>query len=226
MKFSDFVRQHLAALRALLVLTVITGFAYPLLIWAIGQLWLQDKAEGSIVTVNGKPVGSRLIGQLFTDSNGNPLPQYFQSRPSAAGTNGYDPTASSGSNLGPESIVDTPADPAQIKAGKSASDAGFKAGLLTLVCSRSAAVGQLEGVDGSRPFCTGDGVGAVLSVIGPRDAGGNVIHPARVVSVNQPCATTKQPFLADLRGRESRVREVQRGLLGRTDRADPRRGPG
>jgi len=200
MKFSDFVRQHWAAFRALLVLTVITGFAYPLLIWAIGQLWLQDKAEGSIVTVNGKPVGSRLIGQLFTDNNGNPLPQYFQSRPSAAGTNGYDPTASSGSNLGPESIVDTPADPAQIKAGKSPSDAGFKAGLLTLVCSRSAAAGQLEGVDGSRPFCTGDGVGAVLSVIGPRDAGGNVIHPARVVSVNQPCATTKQPFLETYEG--------------------------
>jgi K+-transporting ATPase ATPase C chain len=200
MKFSDFVRQHWAAFRLLLVLTVITGFAYPLLIWAIGQLWLQDKAEGSIVTVNGKPVGSRLIGQLFTDNNGNPLPQYFQSRPSAAGTNGYDPTASSGSNLGPESIVDTPADPAQIKAGKSPSDAGFKAGLLTLVCSRSAAAGQLEGVDGSRPFCTGDGVGAVLSVIGPRDAGGNVIHPARVVSVNQPCATTKQPFLETYEG--------------------------
>jgi K+-transporting ATPase c subunit len=200
MKFSDFVRQHWAAFRALLVLTVITGFAYPLLIWAIGQLWLQDKAEGSIVTVNGKPVGSRLIGQLFTDNNGNPLQQYFQSRPSAAGTNGYDPTASAGSNLGPESIVDTPADPAQIKAGKSPSDAGFKAGLLTLVCSRSAAVGQLEGVDGSRPFCTGDGVGAVLSVIGPRDAGGNVIHPARVVSVNQPCATTKQPFLETYEG--------------------------
>jgi potassium-transporting ATPase KdpC subunit len=196
MKFSDFVRQHWAAFRALLVLTVITGFAYPLLIWAIAQLpGLHDKAEGSILMVNGKPVGSSLIGQLFTDNNGNPLPKYFQSRPSSAGTNGYDPTASSGSNLGPESIVDTPGDPAQLAAGKSASDAGFKAGLLTQVCTRSAAVGQLEGVDGSRPFCTGDGVGAVLSVIGPRDAGGNVIHPARVVSVNQPCATTKQPFL-------------------------------
>ena len=195
MKFSDFVRQHWAAFRALLVLTVITGFAYPLLIWAIGQLWLQNKAEGSIVTVNGKPVGSKIIGQLFTDSNGNALPQYFQSRPSAAGTNGYDPTASGGSNLGPESIVDTPADPAKIKGGSSASDAGFKASLLTQVCSRSAAVGQLEGVDGSRPFCTGDGVGAVLSVIGPRDARGNVIHPTQVVSVNQPCATTNRPFL-------------------------------
>jgi K+-transporting ATPase ATPase C chain len=201
MKFSDFVRQHWAAFRALLVLTVITGFAYPLLIWAIAQLpGLHDKAEGSILMVNGKPVGSSLIGQLFTDNNGNPLPKYFQSRPSSAGTNGYDPTASGGSNLGPESIVDTPGDPAQLAAGKSASDAGFKPGLLTQVCTRSVAVGQLEGVDGSRPFCTGDGVGAVLSVIGPRDAGGNVIHPAKVVSVNQPCATTKQPFLDSYEG--------------------------
>ena len=92
MKFSNFIRLHWAALRALLVLTVITGLAYPLFIWLVAQLpGLHDKAEGSILTVNGKPVGSRLIGQLFTDSDGNPLPQYFQSRPSAAG-NGYDPT--------------------------------------------------------------------------------------------------------------------------------------
>jgi K+-transporting ATPase c subunit len=200
MRFSNFVRQHWAALRLLLVLTVITGFAYPLLIWLVAQIpGLHDKAEGSIITVNGKPVGSKLIGQLFTDKSGNPLPQYFQSRPSAAGT-GYDPTASGASNLGPENIVDTPADPAQVAAGKSASDAGFKASLLTTVCTNSQSVGQLEGVDGSRPFCTGDGVGAVLSVIGPRNAQGNVIHPTRVVSVNQPCATTKQPFLATYEG--------------------------
>jgi K+-transporting ATPase ATPase C chain len=53
----------------------------------------------------------------------------------------------------------------------------------------------LEGVDGSRPFCTGDGVGAVLSVIGPRDSRGNVVRPTRVVSVNEPCDTTQRPFL-------------------------------
>ena len=200
MKFSSFVRMHWAAFRALLVLTVITGLAYPLFIWLVAQIpGLHDKAEGSILTVNGKPVGSRLIGQLFTDKDGNALPQYFQSRPSAAG-NGYDPTSSGASNLGPESIVDTPADPAQLKAGKSASDAGFKPSLLTQVCTRSSAVGQLEGVDGSRPFCTGGGVGAVLSVIGPRDAGGNVIHPTRVVSVNEPCETTQAPFLAIYQG--------------------------
>ncbi|OBF52893.1 K+-transporting ATPase subunit C [Mycobacterium sp. 852002-53434_SCH5985345] len=194
MSFSSFVRMHWAALRALLVLTVITGIAYPLFVWLVAQIpGLHDKAEGSILTADGKPVGSRLIGQLFTDKDGNPLPQYFQSRPSAAG-NGYDPLSSGASNLGPETIVDTPADPAQLAAGKSASDAGFKPSLLTTVCSRSAAVGQLEGVDGSRPFCTGGGVGAVLSVIGPRDARGNVVHPSRVVSVNEPCKAAT-PFL-------------------------------
>ncbi|WP_068185202.1 potassium-transporting ATPase subunit C [Mycobacterium sp. UM_CSW] len=196
MKFSNFVRMHWAAFRALLVMTVITGLAYPVLVWLVGQLpGLHDKAEGSILTAHGKTVGSRLIGQLFTDKDGNPLPQYFQSRPSAAG-NGYDPLSTSASNLGPESIVDTPADPAQVAAGKSASDAGFKPSLLTQVCTRSAAVGQLEGVDGSRPFCTGGGVGAVLSVIGPRDSRGNVVHPTRVVSVNEPCQSTQAPFLA------------------------------
>ncbi len=200
MKFSNFVRMHWAAFRALLVLTVITGLAYPLLIWLVAQIpGLHDKAEGSILTANGKPVGSRLIGQLFTDKDGNPLRQYFQSRPSAAG-NGYDPLSTSASNLGPESIIDTPADPSQLAAGKSASDAGFKPSLLTQVCTRSAAVGQLEGVDGSRPFCTGGGVGAVLSVIGPRDARGNVVHPTRVVSVNEPCPTTQTPFLTIYEG--------------------------
>ncbi|HME49314.1 potassium-transporting ATPase subunit C [Mycobacterium sp.] len=200
MKLPNFVRQHWAAFRLLLVFTVITGIAYPLLIWLVAQIpGLHDKAEGSIVTVNGKPVGSTLIGQLFTDNNGNPLPQYFQSRPSAAGT-GYDPTASGASNLGPESVVDTPADPALLAQGKKPADAGFKASLLTTVCTNSQSVGQLEGVDGSRPFCTGDGVGAVLSVIGPRDSRGNVVHPTRVVSVNQPCATTKQPFLQTYEG--------------------------
>ncbi len=200
MKFSNFVRMHWAAFRALLVLTAITGLAYPVFIWLVAQIpGLHDKAEGSILTVNGKPIGSRLIGQLFTDSGGNPLRQYFQSRPSAAG-NGYDPLSSGASNLGPENIVDTPADPAQLAAGKSATDAGFKPSLLTQVCTRSAAVGQLEGVDGSRPFCTGGGVGAVLSVIGPRDARGKVVHPTRVVSVNEPCQSTQTPFLATYEG--------------------------
>ncbi|OBF57387.1 K+-transporting ATPase subunit C [Mycobacterium sp. 852002-50816_SCH5313054-b] len=200
MKFSNFIRVHWAAFRALLVLTVLTGLAFPVFIWLVAQIpGLHDQAEGSILTANGKAVGSRLIGQLFTDKDGNALPQYFQSRPSAAGT-GYDPLSSGASNLGPESTVDTPADPSQMTAGKSASDAGFKPSLLTQVCTRSSAVGQLEGVDGSRPFCTGGGVGAVLSVIGPRDARGNVAHPTRVVSVNEPCQSTQAPFLSIYEG--------------------------
>jgi potassium-transporting ATPase KdpC subunit len=195
MKLSNFVRQHWAAFRALLVLTVITGLAYPLFIWLVAQVpGLSDNANGSIIEAGGKPVGSRLIGQLFTDKDGNALPQYFQSRPSAAG-NGYDPLSTSASNLGPESIVDTPADPSQPKDAN-----GYKASLLTLVCGRSLAVGQQEGVDGSRPFCTGEGVGAVLSVVGPRDALGHVVHPTKVVSVNEPCDTTPRPFLDTYEG--------------------------
>ncbi|BBX72325.1 potassium-transporting ATPase subunit C [Mycobacterium shinjukuense] len=198
MNMANIVRQHWAALRALLVFTVILGFGYPLLIWLVtlipGIPGLRDKADGSIIMANGKAVGSALIGQLFTDAAGDPLPQYFQPRPSAAGS-GYDPRASGGSNLGPESIVDAPADPAKLAAGANPAEAGFRPSLLTLVCARSAAVARLEGVDGSRPFCTAGGVGAVLSVIGPRDQRGNVVHPIRVVSVNEPCATTRRPFL-------------------------------
>jgi potassium-transporting ATPase KdpC subunit len=188
MNFSNLIRQHWAALRALLVLTVITGFLYPAVVWVVAMLpGLHAKAEGSIINVSGKPVGSKLIGQSFTDKDGNPLPQYFQSRPSAAGS-GYDPMASGATNLGPESIVDTPGDPAKLTPGADPSAAGFKASLLTQVCTRSYAIGQLEKVDGSRPFCTGGGVGAVLSVIGPRDSSGNVIHPTQVVSMNEPCS--------------------------------------
>lgn len=195
MKFSNLLRQHTAALRALLVLTVIVGLAYPVFIWLVAQIpGLQDKANGSIVEANGKPVGSSLIGQSFTDSDGNALPQYFQSRPSAAG-DGYDPLATSASNLGPESVVDTPADPSAPK-----DDNGYEASLLTLVCQRSDTVGELEGANGARPFCTGDGVGAVLSVIGPRDSLGNVVHPTKVVSVNEPCGTTPTPFLNSYEG--------------------------
>ena len=195
MKFSSILRQHWAALRALLLFTVILGIGYPLFIWLVAQVpGLNGKANGSIIEVNGKPMGSSLIGQSFTDKDGNALPQYFQSRPSAAGA-GYDPMATSASNLGPESIVDTPGDPTL-----SADANGYKASLLTSVCTRSAAIGKLEGVDGARPFCTGDGVGAVLSVIGPRDARGIVVNPTRVVSVNEPCETTKTPFLNTYEG--------------------------
>lgn len=193
MYFTNLVRQHVAALRALLVFTVILGFAYPIGIWMVAQLpGLQDKADGSLIEVDGQVVGSSLIGQAFTDADGNPLPQYFQSRPSAAG-DGYDPLSTSASNLGPEDIVDTPGDPSL-----PADDNGASTSLLSTVCGRSVAVGDLEGVSGDRPFCTADGVGAVLSVIGPRDATGNVTAPTRVVSVNQMCPAT--PFISTYEG--------------------------
>ena len=99
MKFSNLLRQHAAALRALLVLTVILGIGYPVFIWLVAQLTgLSGRADGSLIEVNGKPVGSSLIGQLYTDVDGTPLPQYFQSRPSAAG-DGYDPMSTSASKL-------------------------------------------------------------------------------------------------------------------------------
>jgi potassium-transporting ATPase KdpC subunit len=193
MTLTNLLRLHWAALRLLLVFTVLLGVGYPLFVWLVAQLpGLSDKAQGSIIRVDGTPVGSKLIGQSFTDAAGHPMVKYFQSRPSAAGT-GYDPLASGAGNLGPESIVDTPT-------GAGPTDSGYQASLLTQVCKRSMDVGKLEHVDGSRPFCTGGGVGAVLSVIGPRGPRGTVVRPTRVVSVNEPCATTRQPFVATYDG--------------------------
>ena len=178
MRLPLWLAQHIAALRALLVLTVLLGLAYPLAFVAIGKLpGLSEKSGGSLVAH-----GSTLIGQSFTDADGNAVAKYFQSRPSAAG-DGYDPTATAASNLGPESVVDTLSD--------NPDDASQS--LLTQVCSRSLAIGKLENVDGSRPYCTGDGVGAVLAVFHRDGLTGPV---TRVVSVNQ----TGTPFLASYQG--------------------------
>jgi len=101
------VRQHLAALRALLVLTVLTGVAYPLVVMGIGQMLFPSEANGSLVRSGGQVVGSSLLGQAFADAQGNPLPQWFQPRPSAAvdpsvkNDPGYNPLFSGASNLGP-----------------------------------------------------------------------------------------------------------------------------
>jgi K+-transporting ATPase ATPase C chain len=93
----DNTLRHLATAALYTVVTVILlGIVYPLAMTGIAMVLFPRQANGSIVYVDGKPVGSSIIGQLWTK------PQYFQGRPSAAGK-GYDPTSTSGTNLGPTS---------------------------------------------------------------------------------------------------------------------------
>ena len=76
-------------------LSLLTGLAYPLLVTGISQGAFHHEAEGSLIVANGRPIGSSLIGQNFTE------PKYFWGRPSATGTAPYNPLASAGSNQGP-----------------------------------------------------------------------------------------------------------------------------
>ena len=94
-------RQLLSSLLLTVVVAIVVGIAYPLSLYGIGQVAFKSKADGSLVSRGGQPVGSTLLGQNFTDNNGNALAQYFQPRPSSAGTSGYDASASGASNLGP-----------------------------------------------------------------------------------------------------------------------------
>ena len=105
-RLPSFVRQHIAALRGLLVFTVITGIAYPLAMLAVAQTAFPNQADGSLISYHGRTIGSSLLCQEFVDAKGNPLPQYFQPRPSAATSGasndyGCDPLFSNGSQLGP-----------------------------------------------------------------------------------------------------------------------------
>jgi K+-transporting ATPase ATPase C chain len=110
-RLPGFVRQHIAALQLLLIFTVITGVIYPVFMWGVAQAAFTKQANGSMVTYHGRTVGSSLLCQEFVYPNGNPMPQYFQPRPSAAvvpgakNDYGCDPRYSSASNLGPNNPV-------------------------------------------------------------------------------------------------------------------------
>ena len=136
-------RPYWVAVKAMLVFTVVLGIAYPLAITVVGQVALPAQANGSLVqSADGTVVGSSLIGQSFTDADGNALPEWFQSRPSAAG-DGYDAAASSGSNWGPENPD-----------------------LIQAIGDRQAAIAELDGV--SRAEIPADAVTASASGLDPQ----------------------------------------------------------
>ncbi|MCS5716996.1 potassium-transporting ATPase subunit KdpC [Herbiconiux sp. CPCC 205763] len=117
-----FARPYWVALRYMIVATIALGIVYPLAVLGVGQLVLPAQSNGSLVTnADGSVLGSTLIGQSFTDADGNALPEWFQSRPSAAG---YDAAGSVGSNFGPENPD-----------------------FLDAIAERKAAIAELEGVD-------------------------------------------------------------------------------
>src|ERR1700722_7195366 len=106
-RLPSLLRQHIAAFRMLLAFTVLLGIIFPVVMWGVAQAAFKNQADGSLVTSNGKVVGSSLLCQEFVDAKGNPLPQYFQPRPSNAANSadktdyGCDAGFSGAANLGP-----------------------------------------------------------------------------------------------------------------------------
>jgi len=178
-------RQLATGLAVTVALLVVTCGVYPMTVWAVGRVAFEHQTDGSFVSVRGRVVGSALIGQNFTDKDGDPLPQYFQPRPSAAGTDGYDPTASSSSNLGPSNPD-----------------------LLKSVGDRVAAYRQLNGLaaDASVPVdavtASGSGLDPDISVANARLQASRVAH-ARATPVSAVLAAI---------GRHTEGRQL--GVLG------------
>src|SRR5450759_2818547 len=110
-RLPSIARQHIAALRGLLLFTVLCGIIYPVVMFGVAQVAFHKQANGSLVSYHGRVVGSSLLCQEFVDAKGNPLPQYFQPRPSTASATGVktdygcNPLFSGASNLGPDNPV-------------------------------------------------------------------------------------------------------------------------
>ncbi|HEX9339147.1 MAG TPA: K(+)-transporting ATPase subunit C [Pseudonocardiaceae bacterium] len=185
MRNSALLRQTWAGVKVLLVLTVITGILYPLSVWAVSRIpGLDSRAEGSVVTYNGQPVGSSLIG---TNPTGN---QYFHTRPSAAasdfsltdktklGLGAIDPSSSGASNLSQDSDV-----------------------LYAQIAGRKAAIAQREGV--SPDQVPADAVTASASGLDPDISPAYAyLQVARVARVNHLSDTQVRQIVADnVRGR-------------------------
>ena len=122
------MKQLPIAVKATLLLTVLTGLAYPLLVTGLAKALFRTQANGSLIQANGRTIGSELIGQRFT------RPEYFHGRPSAAGNDGYDGLSSGGSNLGPtnQKLADRVTDDMKkFRAGNPAFSGPVPADLLT-----------------------------------------------------------------------------------------------
>jgi K+-transporting ATPase ATPase C chain len=125
------LQTSIQAIRALIVFTVITGVAYPLVVTGIAQVAFKDQANGSLIEKDGKVLGSRLIGQPFSD------PKYFWSRPSATSPMPYNGAASSGSNQGPTNPALKEAVEGRVKALREADPANTKPVPVDLVTASS-----------------------------------------------------------------------------------------
>jgi K+-transporting ATPase ATPase C chain len=166
-------RQLITGLLMTVVLTLLLGVAYPLAVFAVGKVAFNGKADGSFVEdASGKVVGSSLLGQGFLDADGNAIPKYFQPRPSAAG-DGYDPQASSASNLGPSNPT-----------------------LLDAVAQRVAAYRELNGLDAGTPVPV-DAVTTSASGLDPHISVANAkLQAARVATARRVSADRVMALIA------------------------------
>ena len=179
------MRQYSVAIRALLIFTVVLGIGYTALITGIGQLTMPWQSNGSAINVDGSIVGSALIGQSFTDKKGNALPEWFQSRPSAAG-DGYDASASSGSNYGPEN-----------------------ADLVKAVKERKAAIAKLDGVSASS--IPADALTASASGLDP-----HISPAYALLQVDRVARVRDLPVAEVKKLVEEQIQSPDRGYLGQS----------